>query len=179
MKARFYSTALICAMLAVAAPLTYADDHGDAGGHSSDHGGGMGGNMGGGMGSEHEGSMGGGHEDSSMAGGAGHDESGDMHGKKSAGDLLDHNTKLASSLEADLPEGSDLQTEAAGFKNLGQFVAAVRVSKNLGISFDDLKSRMMDGDSLGAAIHALKPQVDATQVADEAEQQAEIDLATQ
>ena len=50
---------------------------------------------------------------------------------------------------------------AAGFKNQGQFVAAVNVSRNLGINFVDLKSLMVDKNlSLGQAIHQLKPGVD-------------------
>lgn len=51
---------------------------------------------------------------------------------------------------------------AAGFKNQGQFVAAVHVSENLGINFTELKTLMVDKDmSLGQAIHQLKPTVDA------------------
>ena len=42
---------------------------------------------------------------------------------------------------------------SAGFKNLGQFVAAVNVSNNLGIPFSQLKTKMVDdGMSLGQSI---------------------------
>jgi hypothetical protein len=46
---------------------------------------------------------------------------------------------------------------AAGFKNLGQFVAAANVSQNLQISFTDLKAKLMTGMSLGQAIQAVRP----------------------
>ena len=41
-----------------------------------------------------------------------------------------------------LPAGMTVQDASQGFKNWGQFVAAVHVSNNLGIPFADLKSRM-------------------------------------
>ena len=74
-------------------------------------------------------------------------------------DLLAENTHLSSNLQRHLPEGTDLQEASAGFKNLGQFVAAVHVSKNLGVPFDELKGQVLgpaDG-SLGRAIHDLQP----------------------
>ena len=40
-------------------------------------------------------------------------------------------------------------------------MAAVHVSQNLDIPFTSLKTDMMNGDSLGKAIHALKPAVDS------------------
>ena len=62
----------------------------------------------------------------------------------------------------DLPPGTDMAPYAAGFKNQGQFVAAVHVSENLGLTFTELKTLMVDQDmSLGQAIHKLKPTVDA------------------
>jgi len=76
---------------------------------------------------------------------------------------LQRNTNLASKLEGRLPAGTDLMTAAEGFRNLGQFVAAVNVSNNLGIPFVDLKTRMVDdGMSLGQAIKAERPNVDST-----------------
>lgn len=70
---------------------------------------------------------------------------------------LQKNTNLADKLQSRLPEGTDLMKAAADFKNLGQFVAAVNVSNNLGLSFTDLKTRMVDdGMSLGQAIQDLK-----------------------
>jgi len=51
------------------------------------------------------------------------------------------NSKLTTRLQAEGYKGSVYQS-AYGFKNLGQFVAATNVSKNLGISFDQLKLQM-------------------------------------
>jgi len=71
---------------------------------------------------------------------------------------LQKNTKLASKLQSGLPAGTDLMTAAKGFRNLGQFVAAVNVSNNLGISFTELKTRMVDQHmSLGQSIQDVKP----------------------
>jgi hypothetical protein len=65
---------------------------------------------------------------------------------------LQKNTQLASKLQTRLG-GLDPQLAAVGFRNLGQFVAAVNVSNNLGIPFAELKTRMVDqGMSLGQAI---------------------------
>jgi hypothetical protein len=101
-----------------------------------------------------------------------------MTGSKSAGDLLAQNTKLSSQLATLLPEGTDLQGAAAGFKNLGQFVAAVHVSKNLEIPFEDLKAKMTgpDSEKLGKAIHELKPEVNAKAEAKKAKKQAKQDI---
>jgi hypothetical protein len=79
---------------------------------------------------------------------------------KSPTDLLSQNTKLSSNLQSLLPAGTNLQDAASGFKNLGQFVAAVHVSHNLGIPFDQLKTTMLsNGDNLGKAIHTLNPNI--------------------
>jgi len=70
---------------------------------------------------------------------------------------LQKNTNLAAKVASRLPQGTDLMTAAAGFKNLGQFVAAANVSNNLQISFTELKAKMMTGMSLGQAIQAVRP----------------------
>lgn len=89
-----------------------------------------------------------------------------------AGELVAHNPQLAARLQALLP-GVDLQAASKGFSNLGQFVAAVHVSDNLDIPFDQLKAKMVDEQmSLGAAIRALRPDADAEEVAQQAETQA-------
>jgi hypothetical protein len=75
------------------------------------------------------------------------------------------NTKLASKLQSRLPAGTDLMTAAKGFKNFGQFNAAVNVSHNLGISFTELKTRMVNGHmSLGQAIQDVRPNTDAATI---------------
>lgn len=85
------------------------------------------------------------------------------------------NTNLASKLQSRLPAGTDLKTAASGFRNLGQFVAAVNVSNNLGIPFAQLKTRMVDqGMSLGQAIQDARPATtDTTVVAHHAETDAD------
>jgi hypothetical protein len=91
---------------------------------------------------------------------------------------LKRNTNLAAKLEGRLPAGTNLMTAAEGFRNLGQFVAAVNVSNNLGISFTELKTRMVDdGMSLGQAIKAERNDVNATSVALRAERDAQVIIA--
>jgi hypothetical protein len=71
---------------------------------------------------------------------------------------LTKNTNLAAKLTSRLPAGTDLMAASAGFRNLGQFVAAVNVSNNLGLSFTQLKAKMVtDNLSLGQAIQAVRP----------------------
>ena len=78
---------------------------------------------------------------------------------------LQRNTNLASKLQSRLPAGTDLNLASAGFRNLGQFVAAVNVSNNLGIPFAQLKTRMVDRDmSLGQAIQDARPATGDTTV---------------
>jgi mucin-2 len=70
---------------------------------------------------------------------------------------LQKNTNLADKLRGRLPANTDLMLAADGFSNLGQFVAAVNVSNNLGLKFTELKTRMVDdGMSLGQAIQDVK-----------------------
>jgi len=98
--------------------------------------------------------------------------------ESSVSDRLEDNTKLASKLQSLLPAGTDLQKAASGFKNLGQFVAAVHVSHNLGIPFDQLKAKMIGPpkESLGKAIQALNPTANAKKEASKAEKQAKQDM---
>jgi len=86
--------------------------------------------------------------------------------------------QLAAKLQPLLPKGMALDQAATGFKNQGQFVAALHVSKNLGIPFADLKTRMTGTDraSLGQAIHQLRPSADAGTAAKHAEHEAHDDL---
>jgi hypothetical protein len=86
---------------------------------------------------------------------------------------LKENTNLAAKLTSRLPAGTDLMAASAGFRNLGQFVAAVNVSNNLGISFAQLKTKTVtDRMSLGQAIQALRPVSSATIEAQRAEYDA-------
>ena len=96
-------------------------------------------------------------------------------GRPTAGDQLARNTNLATKLQGILPAGTDVQKASAGFKNLGQFVAAAHVSHNLDIPFDTLKAKMTGTDamSLGQAIHELKPTADADTETRKAERAAD------
>lgn len=87
---------------------------------------------------------------------------------------LQRNTNLASKLESRLPAGTDLMTASEGFRNLGQFVAAVNVSNNLRIEFSKLKTAMVhDGMSLGQAIQSQRSSVDGTLEANRAQRDAD------
>jgi hypothetical protein len=67
------------------------------------------------------------------------------------------NPTLEARLLKMLPEGTNLNRAAAGFRNWGQFVATLHVSDNLNIPFRDLKTRMVSGQmSLGQAIQDWK-----------------------
>jgi hypothetical protein len=89
--------------------------------------------------------------------------------------------------KAVLPANTDLNLATAGFKNFGQFQAAVNASNNTGIKFADLKAAMtgttLAGEStgkpavsLGRAIQQLKPGVDATTEAQVAQTQANAEI---
>ena len=92
-------------------------------------------------------------------------------------DHLTAQPKLAAKLQTLIP-GTPVNVAAQGFRNFGQFVAAVHVSNNLGIPFADLKARMTgpNPQSLGQSIHALRPGVNADAEVNFAEQQARRDL---
>ena len=87
---------------------------------------------------------------------------------------LQKNTNLADKLRTRLPANTDLMDAAKGFRNLGQFVAAVNVSNNLGLDFTQLKTRMVDdGMSLGQAIQKEKKTVDIDTEVHRAETEAD------
>ena len=104
---------------------------------------------------------------------------------------LKNNTTIATKISNMTHEPA---TQACqGFKNLGQCVAAVHVSQNLGIKFGCLKFAMTGQGtscsstsaatsgttktmSLGSAIHSLDPTVNAGAEAKKAQKQANQDL---
>jgi hypothetical protein len=98
------------------------------------------------------------------------------------GKLVSDHPALASNLQKLLPAGTNLDAAAAGFKNMGQFVAAVHVSNNLNIPFDQLKTKMTTGHmSLGEAVHTLKPELSkdaATTEVKKAETEAKTETTT-
>ena len=83
-----------------------------------------------------------------------------------------------------------LDKASRGFKNQGQFIAALHVSQNLGIPFTELKSHMVtvtpgahgqpptatQTGSLGHAIQASKTTAGVTTEVERAETQASADL---
>ncbi len=73
------------------------------------------------------------------------------------------NPALMTRLQPLLPSGSTLANAATGFKNQGQCIAALHVSRNLHIPFVQLKAEMTGANhaSLGQAIHELRPTVNA------------------
>lgn len=107
----------------------------------------------------------------------GHETLPTMGGSKTPDQLLSQNTQLSSRLQSLLPAGTSAQAAASGFKNLGQFVAAVHIAHNLGIPFSQLKADMVgSGMSLGKAIHTLRPDVNAKKEVKLAKKQAKEDL---
>jgi len=107
-------------------------------------------------------------------------------GSKTPDQLLTQNTKLSDNLAKLLPTGVTPQQACANFKNLGQCVAAVHVSHNLGIDFNSLACDMTlkpvgtgtcantpsKSMSLGASIDALKPGTNGKTEAQNAMKQA-------
>ncbi len=92
--------------------------------------------------------------------------------------VLSHNTAIAGKIKT--LTGQDAQTACAGFKNLGQCVAAAHVAKNLDFpgGFDALKAKVTGTGavSLGKAIKGFAPDVDAKAEAKKANKQASDDL---
>jgi len=133
--------------------------------------------MGGGMGHSTMGSNASANHDASQM----KQHTGSEMGKQSPDTILTRNTKLNSNLEKLLPQGTTAQQACSGFKNLGQCVAAIHVSNNLGIPFADLKAKVTgDGaEKLGKAIQDLKPAANAKAEEKKAKQQAESDMDQQ
>jgi hypothetical protein len=101
---------------------------------------------------------------------------------------------LGARIEKMLPTTMTLNSASAGFRNQGQFIAAVHVSQNLGIPFADLKAAMLGTAapgtttatntttssplSLGQAIQKLRPSANSTTEAARAQTQATADVST-
>ena len=106
------------------------------------------------------------------------------------------NSKISGMLPIDPATNKTMTLDKAsmGFKNQGQFIAALHVSQNLGVSFIDLKNQMVTTQksattgqttmqqtgSLGSAIQAVKKTSTstATTEASKAETQASADVST-
>jgi hypothetical protein len=71
---------------------------------------------------------------------------------------LQRNLVLADGLRSRLPQGTDLNAAAGGYRRLELFVASVHASTNLEIPFSELKRRIVnDGMTLGQAIQDIRP----------------------
>ena len=172
MKLKF-SLSLVALLAFMALPV-FAQ-HGQGGGHGS------GSSMHGGdsmHGSSHDSDSHGDHGKDMDNDGDHGSKHGGHEGHMSAAQKLAKNPQLSAKLQALLPPGTDLQAAAAGFKNLGQFVAAVHVSKDLGIPFDQLKTAMTGNPplSLGKAIQKLDPSANAKAAVKTAEKEAHQDF---
>jgi hypothetical protein len=91
---------------------------------------------------------------------------------------IDANPNLVARLKPLVPSTMTLDQAADGFRNRGQFIAALHAAHDLNIPFDQLKAEMTgtDHDSLGQAIHELKPAADAKSAVHTAEQEAKADI---
>jgi hypothetical protein len=85
-------------------------------------------------------------------------------------DELHLNPKLETQVKGMLPPNTTIEDAAAGFKNRGQFIAALHVSKNLNIPFTDLKAKMTGEhpSSLGDSIATLRPDLGKAKANEEA-----------
>ena len=84
------------------------------------------------------------------------------------------NAKVTNLLK---PTGMSLNDASMGFKNQGQFMAALHVSENLRISFKSLQNDMTNKKlSLGQSIQNLKKTADTDKEVEHAERQANDDL---
>ena len=99
---------------------------------------------------------------------------------KIPGALLGQNKRLSDKLSALLrqqdPSLTDVQAASQGFTSLGELFAAVHVSQNLSIPFDQLKTQEKTSGSLSNAIHTLKPNADTKTEVWKAAEQAIDDL---
>ena len=113
-------------------------------------------------------------------------------------DKIARNPNLAAKIQARLPAGTTLAQASTGFKNQGQFIAAVNVSNNLGIDFVKLQAAMTGQTtkvdpvtheivstptgvaplSLGQSIQKLRPGVDADAATVKAADQTSVMLQT-
>ena len=145
---------------------------------------GHGGGMGGGMGAGTHGSLGSAHDANTNG------SSATPAGQQKIDNILKKNSAISGKLQT--LTGMPAQQACTGFKNLGQCVAAAHVSKNLGISFDCLRSDMTGAAplstskcpagtgnksmSLGKAIQALDPTADQKSESKRGETEAQQDM---
>ena len=59
-------------------------------------------------------------------------------------DRIQNDAAFRSRIQSLLPSGTDIKTAESGFRSRGQFIAALHVSRNLNIPFDQLKAKLSD-----------------------------------
>jgi hypothetical protein len=92
---------------------------------------------------------------------------------------LHRNAELSRRVAQRLPPRIDVMWAASGFRDLGQFVAAVNAADNLQIPFMTLKARMLDdGMNLSQAIRDLRRSSDYRKEARKAEDEAKAMMRT-
>ena len=70
---------------------------------------------------------------------------------------LSRDPKQLTRVSGMLPEGMTIEQATTGFRNQGQFVAALNASRSQGVAFADLQQAMtVDGLSLGQAVKQLR-----------------------
>ena len=81
------------------------------------------------------------------------------HPERTIAQNIARDPKIEARVKEMLPPGTTLEEASDGFRNQGQFVAALQASKNLDIDFADLKAEMTGNRrlTLGEAIQKLKP----------------------
>jgi hypothetical protein len=87
-----------------------------------------------------------------------------MHSGSTA--RLASNSALSARIQPLLPAGSTVAAASTGFRNQGQFIAALHVSRNLNVPFDQLRVKLTGSnpESLGQAIHDLRPNLSRSNV---------------
>jgi preprotein translocase subunit SecG len=143
---------------------------------------------GGGMGSTMSGNAGSGMSHNSGSGRTKTNSSGSTH-QPTVNDILTKNSAISGKIQT--LTGMSATQACAGFKNLGQCVAAAHVSKNLHISFDCLRSDMTGiapqgtscpagtgtkSMSLGKAIRTLDPTADQKAESKKGQTEAQRDI---
>ena len=83
----------------------------------------------------------------------------EARGDRSIAANIAKSPQLEARLKAMLPSGMSMEQASDGFRNQGQFIAALEASKNQNIDFVKLKAEMTGDDalSLGQAVQKLKP----------------------
>jgi hypothetical protein len=93
--------------------------------------------------------------------------------------VISFSPEVQKRLQPLLNKGADMNLASEGFKSGEQFATVAHAARNTEVPFMVLKHRVLDErQALPAAIHALKPNVDAADEANRARAQAKGDFAS-